>query len=29
MKVIDQLQKEVRKKTSNNPAHDFDHIMRV
>ncbi len=29
MKVIDQLQKEVRKKISNNPAHDFDHIMRV
>ncbi|HEU03607.1 MAG TPA: HD domain-containing protein [Nitrosopumilus sp.] len=29
MKVIDQLQKEVRKKISNNPAHDFGHIMRV
>ncbi len=29
MKVLEQLQKEVRKKISNNPAHDFDHIMRV
>lgn len=29
MKVLEQLQKEVRKKISNDPAHDFDHIMRV
>ncbi len=29
MKVLDQLQKEVRNKISNDPAHDFDHIMRV
>ena len=29
MKVIEELQKEVRKKISNDPAHDFGHIMRV
>ncbi len=29
MKVLEQLQKEVRNKISNNPAHDFDHIIRV
>lgn len=29
MKILEQLQKEVRKKISNDPAHDFDHIMRV
>ncbi|HSB50746.1 MAG TPA: HD domain-containing protein [Nitrosopumilaceae archaeon] len=29
MSVLEQLQKEVRKKISNDPAHDFDHIMRV
>ncbi len=29
MKVIEQMQKEVRKKISNDPAHDFDHIIRV
>ncbi len=29
MKVLEQLQKEVRKKISNDPAHDFDHIIRV
>ncbi len=29
MKVLEQLQKEVRNKISNDPAHDFDHIMRV
>lgn len=29
MNVLEQLQKEVRKKISNDPAHDFDHIMRV
>lgn len=29
MKVLEKLQKEVRKKISNDPAHDFDHIMRV
>jgi uncharacterized protein len=29
MNVLEQLQKEVRKKISNDPAHDFDHVMRV
>jgi len=29
MKVLEQLQKEVRNKISNDPAHDFDHIIRV
>lgn len=29
MNVLEQLKKEVKKKISNNPAHDFDHIMRV
>lgn len=29
MSVLEQLQKKVRKKISNDPAHDFDHIMRV
>jgi len=29
MKVLEQLQKEVRNKISNDPAHDFGHIMRV
>lgn len=29
MNVLEQLKKEVQKKISNDPAHDFDHIMRV
>jgi uncharacterized protein len=29
MKVIDLLQKQVKQKMKNDPAHDFDHIMRV
>jgi len=29
MKVLEQLQKEVRNKISNDPAHDFNHIIRV
>ncbi len=29
MKVLEQLQKEVKKTIANDPAHDFDHIMRV
>jgi len=29
MKVLERLQKEVKKKISNDPAHDFNHIMRV
>jgi len=29
MKVLEQLQKEARNKISNDPAHDFDHIIRV
>jgi len=29
MKALEQLQKEVRNKISNDPAHDYDHIMRV
>ena len=29
MKVLELLQKEIRKKISNDSAHDFDHIMRV
>ena len=29
MKVLERLHKEVKKKISNDPAHDFDHIMRV
>lgn len=29
MKVLEQLQNEVRKQISNDPAHDFEHITRV
>lgn len=29
MGVLEQLKKEVKRKMSNDPAHDFDHIMRV
>ena len=29
MKVLDKIQQEVKNKMKNDPAHDFDHIMRV
>lgn len=29
MKVLEKIQQEVRSKMKNDPAHDFDHIMRV
>ena len=29
MKVIDSLKKEVEKIMNNDPAHDFEHVMRV
>ncbi len=29
MKVLEQLQKEIMNKISNDPAHNFDHVMRV
>ncbi|GAH08701.1 unnamed protein product, partial [marine sediment metagenome] len=29
MKVIDLLQKQVQRRMKNEPAHDFNHVMRV